>query len=99
MYLQPTSPIKLEIDVKLGGTQCNIIMARLKPLMLLRPPKKKKEGPKDESANPVKVESSDESKVIIWTCTFSAPETTITLFNLEGLLVYHVRIFISYMTV
>ncbi|KAL7583710.1 hypothetical protein Lser_V15G44672 [Lactuca serriola] len=86
---QPTSPIKLEIDVKLGGTQCNIIMARLKPLMLLRPPKKKKEGPKDESANPVKVESSDESKVIIWTCTFSAPETTIALFNLEGLPVYH----------
>ncbi|CAH1450829.1 unnamed protein product [Lactuca virosa] len=85
----PTSPIKLEIDVKLGGTQCNIIMARLKPLMLLRPPKKKKAGPKDESANPVKVQSSDESKVIIWTCTFSALETTIALFNLEGLPVYH----------
>ncbi|KAI3508974.1 hypothetical protein L1887_23997 [Cichorium endivia] len=85
---QPTSPIKSEIDVKLGGTQCNIIMARLKPLMKLRPPKKKKAVPKAESANP-EVQSSDDSKVLIWTCTFSAPETTIALFNLEGSPVYH----------
>ncbi|KAK9070488.1 hypothetical protein SSX86_010890 [Deinandra increscens subsp. villosa] len=86
--LQPTSPIKSEIDIKLGGTQCNIIMARLKPLMQLRPPKKKKgvPKPKEESGHSG---SSGELKVITWTCTFSAPETAIALVNMEGLLLYH----------
>lgn len=88
--MQPTSPIKSEIDIKLGGIQCNIIMARLKPLMQLRPPKKKKIIPKEESANPVKIQSSGEFKIMTWTCTFTAPETTIALFNLEGFLLYHV---------
>ncbi|KAJ0735220.1 putative FMP27, GFWDK domain-containing protein [Helianthus annuus] len=88
--LQPTSPIKSEIDIKLGGTHCNIIMARLKPLMKLRPPKKKKTPQKEESGRPVKVQSSDdEFKVIVWTFTFSAPETTIALVNMDGLLLYH----------
>ncbi|KVI06821.1 hypothetical protein Ccrd_014824 [Cynara cardunculus var. scolymus] len=87
--LQPTSPIKSEIDIKLRGTQCNIFMARLKPLMQLRPSKKKKTAPKDESANPVKVQSSDDSKIIMWTCTFASPETTISVYNLDGSPVYH----------
>ncbi|KAL4556533.1 hypothetical protein LXL04_039189 [Taraxacum kok-saghyz] len=87
---QPTSPIKIETDVKLGGTQCNIIMTRLKALMQLRAPKKRKTVlPKDQSANPVVVQSVDDFKLIIWTCTFSAPETTIALINLEELPVYH----------
>ncbi|KAJ0518235.1 putative FMP27, GFWDK domain-containing protein [Helianthus annuus] len=88
--LQPTSPIKSEIDIKLGGTHCNIIMARLKPLMKLRPPKKNKTPQKEESGRPVKVQSGDdEFKVLVWTFTFSAPETTIALVNMDGLLLYH----------
>ncbi|KAK1432241.1 hypothetical protein QVD17_09136 [Tagetes erecta] len=87
--LQPTSPIKCEIDIKLGGTQCNIIMARLNSLMKLRPPKKKKSAPKEERTRPVLVQSSDEFKMIMWTSTFSAPETTIALVNMDGLLLYH----------
>ncbi|KAJ9545445.1 hypothetical protein OSB04_025152 [Centaurea solstitialis] len=88
--LQPTSPIKSEIDIKLRGIHCNIIMAILKPLMKLRPPKKTKTVPKDESTNPpVKVQPSEDSKIIMWTCTFAAPETTISLSNLDRVLVYH----------
>ncbi|KAD4586171.1 hypothetical protein E3N88_23772 [Mikania micrantha] len=86
--LQPTSPIKCEVDIKLGGAQCNIIMARLKPLMQLRPPKKKKSvpKPKEENAHPG---SGDDFMVIAWTCTFSAPETAIALVNMDGLLLHH----------
>ena len=94
--MQPTSPIRSEIDIKLGGTQCNIIMATLKSLMKLRPPKKVKTVQKDEIASPVKVDSSDDFKLIMWTCTFSAPETTISLTNLEGSMLYHVSGSLSY---
>lgn len=87
--LEPTSPIRSEIDIKLGGTQCNIIMATLKSLMKLRPPKKVKTVQKDKVGSPVKVQSSDDFKLIMWTCTFSAPETTISLTNLEGSMLYH----------
>nr|GEU34142.1 protein SABRE [Tanacetum cinerariifolium] len=87
--LEPTSPIRSEIDIKLGGTQCNIIMATLKSVMKLRPPKKVKTVQKDEIASPVKVQSSDDFKLIMWTFTFSAPETTISLTNLEGSMLYH----------
>ncbi|XP_024963466.1 protein SABRE isoform X2 [Cynara cardunculus var. scolymus] len=86
--LQPTSPIRSEIDIKLGGTQCNLIMGRLKPLMKLRSSNKKKMVLQDENSNPVTVKSSG-SKAIMWTCTVSAPEMTIVLFNLSGLPIYH----------
>lgn len=86
--LQPTSPIRSEIDVKLGGTQCNLFMGRLKPLMKLSSSKKKKMVLQDDNLNPVTVQSSG-SKAIMWTCTVSAPEMTIVLFNLSGLPIYH----------
>lgn len=86
--LQPTSPIRSEIDIKLGGTQCNLIMGRLKPLMKLQSSNKKKMVLQNETANPVTVQSSS-SKAIMWTCTVSAPEMTIVLFNLSGLPIYH----------
>ncbi|CAH1443357.1 unnamed protein product [Lactuca virosa] len=86
--LQPTSPIRCEIDVKLGGTQCNLFMERLNPLMKLSSSKKKKMVLGDENANPVPVQTSS-SKAIMWTCTVSAPEMTIVLFNLSGLPIYH----------
>ncbi|KAF5818651.1 putative FMP27, GFWDK domain-containing protein [Helianthus annuus] len=86
--LQPTSPIRSEFDVKLGGTQCNLYMERLKPLMKLSSSKKKKVVLRDENVNPVTVQSSG-SKTIMWTCTVSAPEMTIVLFNISGLPIYH----------
>lgn len=64
-------------------------MGRLKPLMNLSSSKKKKMVLRDENASPVTVQSSG-SKTIMWTCTVSAPEMTIVLFNLSGLPIYHV---------
>ncbi|KAL8261516.1 hypothetical protein R6Q59_025565 [Mikania micrantha] len=86
--LQPTSPIRSEFDVKLGGTQCNLFMGRLRPLMKLSSSKTKKIVLRDENATPVMVQSSG-SKIIMWTCTVSAPEMTVVLFNLSGLPIYH----------
>nr|XP_043638538.1 protein SABRE isoform X2 [Erigeron canadensis] len=86
--LQPTSPIRCEVDVKLGGTQCNFFMGKLKPLMNLSSPKKKNIVLQDENANLATVQSTG-SKAILWTCTVSAPEMTIVLFDLSGLPIYH----------
>lgn len=89
LCFQPTSPIRSEIDIKLGGTQCNLIMVRLKPWVQLQSSKKKKMVLREEIPNPERLQST-ESKAIMWTCTVSAPEMTIVLYNLSGLPLYHV---------
>lgn len=86
--IQPTSPVRAEIDVRLGGTQCNIIMSRLKPWLQLHYSKKKKMVLREENPTPAKPKSTD-SKAIMWTCTVSAPEMTIVLYSISGLPLYH----------
>nr|XP_017218041.1 PREDICTED: protein SABRE isoform X2 [Daucus carota subsp. sativus] len=86
--VQPTSPIRSEVDVKLGGTRCNLVMGRLKPWMQLLTSKKKKMVLREETPIPERPEST-KLKDIMWTCTLSAPEMTIVLYNLAGLAVYH----------
>lgn len=87
--IQPTSPVRAEIDIKLGGTQCNIIMSRLKPWLRLHYSKKKRMVLREELSAPEKPRST-ESKAIMWTCTVSAPEMTIVLYSISGVPVYHV---------
>ncbi|KAJ7958900.1 Golgi-body localization protein domain isoform 1 [Quillaja saponaria] len=86
--VQPIAPIRAEVDIKLGGTQCNIIISRLKPWLCLHLSKKKGIVLKEEASNFVKPQPTD-TKAIMWTCTVSAPETTIVLFNIGGVPVYH----------
>lgn len=94
---QPTLPIRAEIEVKLGGTQCNIIISRLKPWMQLHFSKKKKMVLQEGSTNnPDKVQATD-SKAIMWTCTVSAPEMTTVLYGLSGFPLYHVSDFSNYL--
>ncbi|KAK4489967.1 hypothetical protein RD792_000621 [Penstemon davidsonii] len=85
---EPNSPIRSEIDVKLGGTQCNLLLNRLEPWMRIRPPKKQKRELPEESYAKEKSKSS-EQKAIMWTCTISAPEMTIVLYSLNGFPLYH----------
>ncbi|KAL6573245.1 hypothetical protein OROHE_001704 [Orobanche hederae] len=86
--LQPNSPIRSEIDVKLGGTQCNLMLNRLEPWAFLHPPQKPKREPSAESHAKEKSQLS-EHKAIMWTCTVSAPEMTFVLYSLTGCLLYH----------
>ncbi|KAJ0982380.1 hypothetical protein J5N97_010635 [Dioscorea zingiberensis] len=86
--MQPVLPIRAEIDVKLGGTQCSIIMARLKPWLQLHNSKKKKMVLREENFRQEQFQAS-EIKAIMWTFTVSAPEMTIVLYNLNGVPVYH----------
>ncbi|KAK7275854.1 hypothetical protein RIF29_16980 [Crotalaria pallida] len=89
--VQSISPVKAETKIKLGGLQCNIIMGRLKPWLLLHGSKKKKMVLREEAPAVVKPQSTD-SKPIIWTCDVSAPEMTIMLFDMTSTPVYHVSI-------
>ncbi|KAI3460068.1 hypothetical protein Pfo_016731 [Paulownia fortunei] len=86
--LQPNYPIRSEIDVKLGGTQCNLILNRIEPWMRIHPPHKQKKELLEESSAKEKSESS-EQKAIMWTCTLSAPEMTVVLYSLSGFPLYH----------
>lgn len=70
-------------------------MERLKPLMKLMSSNKKKMVLRDENINPDTLQSSG-SKAILWTCTISAPDMTIVLFNLSGFPIYHV---VSYLVI
>jgi hypothetical protein len=87
--IQLSSPIRAEIDVKLGGTQCNIIMSRLKPWLRFHYSKKKRIVLQEEKPALEKLQST-ESEAIMWTCTLSAPEMTVVLYSISGLPVYHV---------
>ncbi|RWR77330.1 protein SABRE [Cinnamomum micranthum f. kanehirae] len=84
---QLTVPIRAKIDVKIGVTQCHIIMSRLKPWMRLHMSKKKRMVLPEEKPNPEKSQKTD-MKVIMWTCNVSAPEITIVLYSLNGLPLY-----------
>ncbi|KAK4850773.1 hypothetical protein QYF36_009700 [Acer negundo] len=86
--VEPTLPIRVETDVKLGGTQCNIIMSRLTPWLRLHLSKKKKMVLRDETSTHEKPQST-ESKAFMWTCTVAAPEMTIVLYSISGLPLYH----------
>ncbi|RDY04424.1 Protein SABRE, partial [Mucuna pruriens] len=86
--VQPISPVRAETEIKLGGTQCNIIMSRLKPWLFLQLSKKKKMVLREEASVVARPQSTD-GKIIMWTCNVSAPEMTIVLFNMAGSPVYH----------
>ncbi|CAN4115175.1 unnamed protein product [Withania somnifera] len=82
--IHPASPIRCEIGVKLGGTQCNLIITRLQPWLRLHASKKKKMVLREESSTREKSRSPDD-KAIMWTTTISAPELTIMVYDLNGL--------------
>lgn len=86
---QPTSLIRAELDIKLGGTKCNLLMGRLKPLLDIQSSKKKKLVLQEGSAVAEK-SLSTEPKFIMWTCNVSAPEMTIVLYSISNVPLYHV---------
>ncbi|KAM0897907.1 hypothetical protein ACQ4PT_022264 [Festuca glaucescens] len=86
--VDPLLPIRAEIDAKLGGTQCNLMLSRLMPWMRLHSLRTK--GMKLSKANShQEISQTKESKPIMWTCTVSAPEMTVMLYSPSGLVLYH----------
>ncbi|MCD9641027.1 hypothetical protein HAX54_026841 [Datura stramonium] len=85
---EPASLIRCEIGVKLGGTWCNLIITRLDPWLRLHASKKKKMVLREESSTREKSRSYDH-KAIMWTSSISAPELTITVYDLNGLPLCH----------
>lgn len=85
-------PIRADIEFKLGGLQCNIVISRLKPWLLLHSSKKKKMVIREEAPVVKPKPTTDSSKIIVWTCNFSAPKMTIILFNMADSPLYHVSI-------
>ncbi|XP_062212048.1 protein SABRE isoform X2 [Phragmites australis] len=86
--MDPFLPIRVEIDAKLGGTQCNVMLSRLMPWMRLHSLRTK--GMKlSKNDSHQEISQTNEMKPILWTCTVSAPEMTVMLYSLNGLALYH----------
>lgn len=86
---QPVLPIRAEVDVKLGGTQCNLFISRLQPWLRLHFLRKKKLVLQEKTHTLEKTKAAD-MKAIMWTGTVSAPEMTVMLYGIEDLPLYHV---------
>jgi len=84
--------VRAETQIKIGRSQCNIVMSRIKPWLLLKPPPNKKKMVIKEEAPVAKPKSTDDSKAIVWTCNLSASDLTIMLFSMAGSPLYHVSI-------
>ncbi|XP_020240761.1 protein SABRE-like isoform X2 [Asparagus officinalis] len=87
--IQPLQPVRAEIDVKLGGMQCNLIVSRLEPWLGFHFSKKKNMVLHNETSRKERTQVG-KTKTITWTCTVSAPEITIVLYGLNDLPLYHV---------
>ncbi|KAE8682183.1 Protein KINKY POLLEN [Hibiscus syriacus] len=79
------SPVRAEIDVKLGGIRCNVMISTLKKLLRLKPSgtgATKKEVVLQEETSTIEKPQSTEPKAIMWKCTLSVPEITIVLYSI-----------------
>lgn len=87
VFSQPAKPIQAEVDVKISGVQCNLIISRIKPLIRVNSDKKKpvvlRENAQQEKAPKEKI-------ALVWACTLSVPELTIVLYGLDDLPLYNV---------
>ncbi|CAH2047248.1 unnamed protein product [Thlaspi arvense] len=86
--VQPVLPIRAEVDIKLGGTRCNLYISRLQPWLRLHFLKKRKLVLQGPTRTPEKLKAAD-MKAIMWTGTVSAPEMTVMLYGIDDLPVYH----------
>ncbi|OAY77250.1 Protein SABRE [Ananas comosus] len=86
--MQLPLPIRAEVDVKLGGTRCNLVINRLKPFLLLRSAKKKSLVLHEKSQ--LEKVPTDNTKLITWSCRVSAPELTVVLYSLNDSPLYRV---------
>ncbi|XP_024015622.1 protein SABRE isoform X2 [Eutrema salsugineum] len=86
--IQPVVPVRAEVDIKLGGTRCNLFISRLQPWLRLHFLKKKKLVLQGGTHSLEKSKAAD-MKAIMWTGTVSAPEMTVMLYGINDLPLYH----------
>ncbi|XP_020590831.1 protein SABRE isoform X2 [Phalaenopsis equestris] len=83
--MQLPQPIRSEIDLKLGGTQCNLVVNRLKPWLSVDLSKKKERVVHADQEEFQK----NKNAAIMWTFTVSAPEMTVVLYSLNDVPLYY----------
>ncbi|XP_062211296.1 protein ABERRANT POLLEN TRANSMISSION 1-like isoform X2 [Phragmites australis] len=83
---QSTQEIRAEVDGKISGAQCNLIIGRIMPLIRMNSDKNKplvlRESSQQEKA-------PKEKLALSWACALSAPELTIVLHSLDDIPLYH----------
>ncbi|KAG0551097.1 hypothetical protein BDA96_01G394300 [Sorghum bicolor] len=83
---QTTLPVQAEVDIKISGFQCNLIVSRIKPLIRINSDKKK---PLVLQDNPQQKKAPKEKLALSLACTLSAPELTLVLHSLDDVPLYH----------
>ncbi|KAM0879684.1 hypothetical protein ACQ4PT_034073 [Festuca glaucescens] len=78
--------IRAEVNIKISGAQCNLIISRIKPLILFKSAKKKPlvlhEIPQQEKA-------PKEKLPLALVLAFSAPELSVVVYSLEDIPLFH----------
>ncbi|AQL06607.1 Protein ABERRANT POLLEN TRANSMISSION 1 [Zea mays] len=83
---QPALPVQAEVDIKISGFQCNLIVSRIKPLIRINSDKKK---PLVLHENPQQKKAPKEKLALSLACTMSVPELTLVLHSLDDVPLYH----------
>ncbi|XP_015690856.2 protein ABERRANT POLLEN TRANSMISSION 1-like isoform X2 [Oryza brachyantha] len=84
--IQSTSPIRAEAGIKISGSQCNLIISRIKPLIPLNSAEKK---PLVLSESSTQEKTPKEKLALDLVFTLSAPELTIVLYSLDDIPLYN----------
>ncbi|KAK8919195.1 hypothetical protein KSP39_PZI021895 [Platanthera zijinensis] len=85
--IQENVLIKVGANLKIGATQCNLILDRLSPWLKLSSSGNKRVVIRDESPSAERSLASERNG-ILWTCAVSAPEFSILTYSLNKLPLY-----------
>ncbi|XBI71816.1 hypothetical protein VPH35_065929 [Triticum aestivum] len=83
---QSTEPIRAEVNIKISGGQCNLIISRIKPLILMKSAKKK---PLVLHESPQQDKVPKEKLALALVLTFSVPELSVVLYSLDDIPLFH----------
>lgn len=87
---QPGLPISSEVDLKVGGTRCDLLMSRLQPWLHLH-------GKTHGGTHTLEKSKPADIETIMWRGTVSTPEMTVILYGLDDLPMYHVSNLIQHL--
>lgn len=76
-------PIRAGVDIKVGGTRCDLIMSKLQPWLQLH-------GGTHGGTHTLEQSKAADIETIMWRGTVSTPDMTVILYGLDDLPMYHV---------
>ncbi|KAG0631787.1 hypothetical protein M758_1G279100 [Ceratodon purpureus] len=89
---EASKPVQVQVEIELGGTQCNLMTASVDCWLklALRVTSKPSNVAGAEHPIPKPVTIKKPKRKLLWGCTFSAPDLTLVAYSLDGMPLYNV---------